>query len=105
MGSATLPLDERNCGKTNWLNQSRSRDRRKDCSQTCKHNQLRCRDNQEGHVEKNGSLKVLLEVLAADDAYTSRKVNAEPNPHRAIRVYQQCPIQLQPRRRLKNRRR
>ncbi|EYB98499.1 hypothetical protein Y032_0131g1662 [Ancylostoma ceylanicum] len=47
-------------------------------------NQLRCRDKQEGHVEKNGSLKVLLEALAAEDAYTRREVNVEPNPDRAI---------------------
>ncbi|EYC39457.1 hypothetical protein Y032_0656g1235 [Ancylostoma ceylanicum] len=47
-------------------------------------NQLRCRDKQEGHVEKNGRLKVLLEALAAEDAYARREVNVEPNPDRAI---------------------
>ncbi|EYC07830.1 hypothetical protein Y032_0068g152 [Ancylostoma ceylanicum] len=47
-------------------------------------NPLRCRDKQEGHVEESESLKVLLDVLAAEDAYTSREVNIEPNPERVI---------------------
>ncbi|KIH67346.1 integrase core domain protein [Ancylostoma duodenale] len=47
-------------------------------------NQLRCRDKQEDHVQKNESLKVLLEVLAAEDAYTRHEVIVEPNPDRAI---------------------
>ncbi|EYC13949.1 hypothetical protein Y032_0042g619 [Ancylostoma ceylanicum] len=47
-------------------------------------NQLRCRDKQEGHVEKNGSLKVLLDALPAEDAYTRREVNVEKKPDRAI---------------------
>ncbi|KIH59896.1 integrase core domain protein [Ancylostoma duodenale] len=47
-------------------------------------NQLRCRNKQEGHVEKNEGLKVLLEVLAAEDAYTGREEIVEPNPDRAI---------------------
>ncbi|EYC31699.1 hypothetical protein Y032_0003g1191 [Ancylostoma ceylanicum] len=46
-------------------------------------NQLRFRDG-EGHKEGSDTLKVLLEALAAEDAYTRREVNVEPNPDRAI---------------------
>ncbi|EYC24344.1 hypothetical protein Y032_0014g2450 [Ancylostoma ceylanicum] len=46
-------------------------------------NQLRFRDG-EGHKEGSDTLKVLLEALAAEDAYTGREVTVEPNPDRAI---------------------
>ncbi|KIH64332.1 integrase core domain protein [Ancylostoma duodenale] len=47
-------------------------------------NQLRCRDKQEGHVDEIDTLKVLLEVLAAEDAYKRPGNNDAPNPDRAI---------------------
>ncbi|KIH62534.1 integrase core domain protein [Ancylostoma duodenale] len=46
-------------------------------------NQLRFRDT-EGHKEGSDTLKVLLEVLAAEDAYKRPRNNDEPNPDRAI---------------------
>ncbi|EYC13337.1 hypothetical protein Y032_0044g929 [Ancylostoma ceylanicum] len=69
-------------------------------------NQLRFRDG-EGHKEGSDTLKVLLEVLAAGDAYKSQGNNDEPNPDRArspMRVYQLCPIQRPPHHRLKDHR-
>ncbi|KIH60990.1 hypothetical protein ANCDUO_08745 [Ancylostoma duodenale] len=46
-------------------------------------NQLRFRDG-EGHKEGSDTLKVLLEVLAAEDAYKRPGNNDEQNPDRAI---------------------
>ncbi|EYC10719.1 hypothetical protein Y032_0054g2514 [Ancylostoma ceylanicum] len=46
-------------------------------------NRLRFCDG-EGHKEGSDTLKALLEVLAAEDAYKRQENNDEPNPDRAL---------------------